>query len=119
MFTSGGTPTRTPRRVSSKLNPAGLNSPATTEVPSTVPRSRAPRASRVHDSPAASIRQTRRTAGSTIAGSVMEVDEMEKRPSGIEVVDKVLVRDAAYVVLERKGLPVELEGVITMAGESY
>ncbi len=30
--------------------------------------------------------------------------------------DKLLVRDASYAVLERRGLPIELDQVITVAG---
>lgn len=45
----------------------------------------------------------------------MDLDERERATKGDE--DKVLVRDESYVVLEKKGLPAEVEQVIRTAGE--
>lgn len=42
----------------------------------------------------------------------MEVDEGSER----EEVEKVLVKSESYVVLERKGLPAEVEEILLAAG---
>lgn len=45
----------------------------------------------------------------------MDLDERERVTKGEE--DKVLVKDESYVVLEKKGLPAEVQEVISAAGE--
>ena len=48
------------------------------------------------------------------AGSVMDVDDIKR-----DLVDKVLARDENCTVLERKGLPTEVEAVILSAGQLF
>lgn len=69
--------------------------------------------------PSASGTAGRRIAKASVgamseAGSVMEVDDMKR-----DLVDKVLARDENYTVLERKGLPTEVEAVILSAGQLF
>jgi hypothetical protein len=53
---------------------------------------------------------------------VMDVDSSKMNAQPLRAEDeteKVLVRDTGYVVLERRGLPSDVEGVVTSAGELF
>ena len=126
MFSSG-TPTRTPRRASTRRtgSAAPSNVPTNLSTPreSPPPRSSArttlnpPRTTSrvVAASPAPSASGSRaRRAKSTIALSESEPEQFNSRAT--EEMERVLVRDENYVVLERRGLPVEVEQIVSSAG---
>jgi hypothetical protein len=135
MFSGTSTPpkaTRTPRRTGTRASRAaiaasGETTPRASPPPSTS-ASLHPNRSLGHNlhaasralsaSPAPSMhgsRRTRSVAATSEAGSAMDLDDRERAGKGEE--DKVLVRDDSYVVLEKKGLPAEVEQVIRAAGE--
>lgn len=99
------TPPQTQQQLStSRSLGAGLN-----QFPRNVSASPAPGSRRAKSSLAA-----RSDAG----GSVMDVDEQFTTVARqADELDKVLVKDQNYVVLERKGLPTEVEQLLSQAGE--
>lgn len=127
MFSSG-TPTRTPRRASSRRAgsavPPGVATSASTARETPPPRSSArttlaaprtiTRTAAASPAPSASGSRARR-AKSTLANSDSENEQIGTRAT--EEVERVLVRDENYVVLERRGLPVEVEQIVSTAGQ--
>ncbi|ORY72608.1 methyltransferase type 11 [Leucosporidium creatinivorum] len=132
MFSGASTPpkaTRTPRRAGTRASRAaiaasGETTPRASPPPSTsasLHRNRslghnlhaASRALSASPAPSLGSRRTRSVAAASEAGSAMDLDERERATKGEE--DKVLVKDESYVVLEKKGLPAEVEQVIRAA----
>lgn len=120
MFSSGvGTPptTRVSRRAASRATRSSV-------APSSQQYSPPPASVTASIRTATTLRApSRRGVAVSDAGSAMEVEEgedqqMRDRTTDNKQMDKVLVKDDSYIVTERKGLPVEVQQAISLAGQS-
>ncbi|GAA5919787.1 hypothetical protein JCM1841_005860 [Sporobolomyces salmonicolor] len=123
MFSGGaGTPpgTRTTRRAASRRAVSSAFASGQTTPRASAPASTSrtlganlhAAAAALSASPAPSRRAKSSVAALSDVGSAMDVDEAA---AGRKEADKVLVKDENYAVVERKGLPIEVQQAISLA----
>lgn len=126
MFSNGaGTPptTRVSRRAASRANRTSV-APSTSQGYTPAPAS-VTGSTRTGTTLRAAGPSRRNGTISESGSGMMEVEEqqddqlVEHQAAETKTKDKVLVKDESYIVTERKGLPVEVQQAISLAGQSF